>query len=201
MIEGTKPHKGLFNRLKRLSRSLSRKEKGSKNRDKAKRQLSRLHARIGNIRQDSLHQLTTDLTRRFSCIVLEDLNVKGMMANRCLARSIGDMGFYELRRQLEYKAKMHGGEIMIADRWYASSKRCSNCDYYYDALTLKMREWDCPACGSHHDRDINAALNLKKLVASFAVTACGEEGSDMVSNYHVKPASMKQEPNAKSVQV
>jgi len=195
VIEGPKPHKVLINRLRRLSRSLSKKEKSSKNRNKAKRKLAKLYARISNIRNDFLHQLTRNLTRRFSQIVVEDLNVKGMMANRRLSRAIGDMGFFELRRQLEYKAKRYGAEIIIADRWFASSKLCSKCDYHYAELTLAEREWTCPQCKITHDRDINSAVNLKNLAASSAVTVCGEEGSGVVRNYHVKPSSKKQESN------
>ena len=110
-IRSTKPHKALLNRLKRLSRSLSRKEKGSSNRSKAKNKLARLHARIANIRSDALHRLTTNLTRRFHTIGIEDLNVRGMQKNKRLSRSIGDMGFYEFRRQLCYKAEWRGGLV------------------------------------------------------------------------------------------
>ena len=193
VIQGPKPLKQLLNRLKRLSRSLSRKEKGSKNRHKAKIQLSRLHARISNIRQDALHKLTTYVTKIFSRIVIEDLHVKGMMSNRCLSRAISDMGFYELRRQLEYKTKKVSGEIIVANRWFASSQLCSNCKYQNKGLLLAEREWACPNCSFVHDRDINAAKNLKQFAASSAVTACGEEGSGAVEIHCVKLASMKQE--------
>lgn len=198
VIEGPKPHRSLLNRLRRLSRSLSKKEKGSKNRYKAKCKLAKLHARIGHIRQDALHKLTTNVTSRFSCIVIEDLNVKGMMANRCLSRAIGDMGFFELRRQLEYKAKRRGAEIIVANRWFASTKICSKCDYINTALSLAEREWTCPNCKITHARDINAAMNLEQLAASSAVTACGEEGSGAIITYRAKPASVKQESNAES---
>jgi putative transposase len=124
---GPKAHRRLLKRLKRLSRGHSRKVKGSANRRKAKDKLARLYARIANIRQDSLHQFTTSVTRRFDNIGIEDLNVKGMTQNRCLARVVSDMGFGELRRQLEYKAALRGGRVVVADRWYPSSKMCSNC--------------------------------------------------------------------------
>ena len=198
VIEGPKPHRSLLNRLRRLSRSLSKKEKGSKNRYKAKQKLAKLHARISSIRQDALHKLTTSVTSRFSCIVIEDLNVKGMMANRHLSRAIGDMGFFELRRQLEYKAKRCGSEIIVANRWFASTKTCSKCDFINSALSLAEREWTCPSCKITHDRDLNAAINLEQLAASSAVTACGEEGSDVIITYRVKPSSMKQESNTES---
>lgn len=113
-ITGAKPHRTLLNRLRRISRALSRKQKGSKNRAKAKTKLARLHGRIANIRNDELHKLTTSLTKRYGVIVIEDLNVKGMMANRHLARAVGDMGFHEFRRQLEYKSAMRGGTVMVA---------------------------------------------------------------------------------------
>lgn len=195
-IAGPKAHKALLKRLQRLSRSLSRKQKGSQNRKKAKAKLARLHARISNIRKDALHQFTTDLTRRFHTIGIENLNVKGMMSNRHLARSIADMGFFEFRRQLEYKAGMRGGIVVVADRWFASSKICSSCGYKLKSLPLSVREWTCPACGKNHDRDVNAAINLKNYAVSSTVLACGEEGAGFRCKTKVKPASMKQEVNA-----
>ena len=180
-------------RLRRASRSLSRKVKGSANRRKARPRLARLHARLANVRGDGLHKLTTDLTRRFHTVALEDLNVRGMVRNRSLARAVSDMGFAELRRQVEYKAAMRGGEVVFADRFYPSRKTCSDCGHVLDALPLSVRAWDCPACGAHHDRDIDAAVNLKNLAASSAVSTCGEEGSGVRRKTRVKPASTKQE--------
>ncbi len=165
---GPKPHKALLKRLRRLSRSLSRKQKGSANRRKAKAKLARLPTRSGNIRNDAQHKLTTDLTRRFHTIGIEDLNVRGMMATRHLARSIADMGFHECRQQLEYKAALRGGVVIVADRWFASSKTCSGC-------------------GMAHDRDVNAALNLKNYAVSSTVSACGGEGSGLGVNAKTKP--------------
>jgi len=198
-ISGPKPHKALLGRMRRLSRSLSRKQKGSKNRNKAKVKLSRLHAKAACIRNDSLHQFTTDVTRRFHTIVIEDLNVKGMVKNRRLARSIADMGFFECRRQLDYKADMRGGQIIVADRWFASSKMCSACGHKLDVLPLSVRQWTCPACGAAHGRDVNAAINLKNLAVSSTVSACGEEGAGLGRKTQVKPASAKQEVSSKSV--
>ena len=179
-VVGAKPHKALLSRLQRLSRSLSRKVKGSANRHKAKAKLARLHAKIANIRQDSLHQLTTDLTRRFHTIGIEDLNVSGMVKNRHLSRAISDMGFFEFRRQLEYKAGMRGSVVVVADRFFASSKTCSasGCGHKVDKLPLSVREWTCPLCGVVHDRDINAANNLEKYAVSSTVSACG--GCDLM---------------------
>jgi IS605 OrfB family transposase len=137
VIDGPKAHRALLNRLQRLSRSLSRKQKGSCNRKKAKAKLAKLHARIAALRSDALHKLTTDLAGRFHTIGIEDLNVRGMVKNRHLARSIADMGFFEVRRQLEYKAAMRGGVVVVADRVFASSKTCSACGY-------KLETFPCP---------------------------------------------------------
>lgn len=192
-VAGPKAHKALLQRLRSLSRSLSRKQKGSANRRKAKGRLAKLHARIAAIRSDALHQLTTDLTRRFHTIGIEDLNVRGMLGNRHLARSIADMSFFEFRRQLEYKAAMRGGQVVVADRFFASSKTCSACGHKLDELALSIRQWSCPTCGTTHDRDVNAAINLKLMAVSSTVSACGEEGAGRGRKTAVKPASMKQE--------
>jgi len=197
-ITGPKAHQALLSRLQRLSRSLSRKVKGSENRKKAKRKLARLHARIGNVRLDAMHQLTTDLTRRFHTIGIEDLNVRGMVKNRHLSRAVSDMGFFEFRRQLDYKAAQRGGMVVVADRWYPSSKTCSCCGHKLETLPLAVREWMCPDCGEHHDRDVNAATNLKNLAVSSTVSACGEEGSGLGRKPKTKPASVKQESSSKA---
>ena len=198
-IEGPKAHKGKLRCLQRLSRCLSRKVKGSANRKKAKMKLSRLHARIANIRQDALHQLTTELTRRFHTIGIEDLNVRGMVKNRHLSRAVSDMGFFEFRRQLDYKTAQRGGLVVVADRWYPSSKTCADCGHKLEALPLSVREWTCPECGSIHDRDVNAALNLKNLAVSSTVSVCGEESAGSGRKTRVKLASMKQKVSFESV--
>ncbi|KAF0112582.1 MAG: transposase-like protein [Rhodospirillaceae bacterium] len=198
IFEGPKAHKALLDRLQRLSRSLSRKVKGSQNRKKAKAKLARLHVRIGNIRKDALHQLTTSLTRRFHTIGIEDLNVKGMVKNRHLSRAVSDMGFFEFRRQLDYKATQRGGVIVVADRWYPSSKTCSVCSHKLETLSLSVREWMCPTCGVTHDRDVNTAINLKNLAVSSTVSACGEEGSGSGRKTRTKPASVKLESSSKA---
>ncbi len=194
---GPKALKVLLSRLQRLSRGLSRKVKGSGNRKKARARLARLHARIGNIRQDALHQLTTHLTRRFHTIGIEDLNVRGMMKNRHLARSVSDMGLFEFRRQLDYKAAQRGGVVVVAGRWFPSSKICSCCGNKLETLPLSVREWTCLECGTIHDRDVNAAINLKNLAVSSTVSACREEGSGGALYGNVKPASVKQESSTK----
>lgn len=171
VVVGPKPHKAALGRLRRLNQSLHRKVKGSRNRAKAKLQLSRLHARIRNVRQDALHKLTTDLTRRFSVIGIEDLNVEGMKATT-VARSVSDAGFYEFRRQLEYKAAAVGASVVVADRFFPSSKTCSSCGVVNADLGRGDTAWRC-VCGASHDRDLNAALNLRKLAVGSTVTACG----------------------------
>ena len=192
---GPKAHSRLLARLKRFSKRLSKKQKGSQNRNKMKIKLAKLHARITNIRNDALHKLTSDLTSRFDTIGIEDLNVRGMMKNRRLARSIADMSFHEFRRQVEYKATRRGGVVFVADRWFASSKICSSCGYKLDVLSLSRREWSCPSCSAKHDRDYNAAINLKNMAVSSTVSACGEEGAGFGRKTKVKPASVKQEVN------
>jgi len=201
IVTGPKAHKALLSRLRRLSRGLSRKVKGSENRKQAKLKLARLHARIGNVRSDGLHQLTTELTRRFHTIGIEHLNVRGMVKNRHLSRAVSDMGFFEFRRQLDYKAAQRGGMIVVADRWYPSSKTCSACGHRLETLSLSVRDWTCPECGSVHDRDVNAAINLRNLAVSSTVSACGEEGSGLGRKLKAKPASVKQESSSKATYV
>lgn len=195
-ICGPKAHTLLLKRLKRLSKRLSCKQKGSNNRKKMKIKLSRLHARITNIRNDALHKLTTDITSRFDTIGIEELNIRGMMKNHHIARAIADMSFYEFRRQVEYKAHRRGGIVVVANRWFASSKLCSCCGYKLDVLPLSVREWVCPICHAQHDRDYNAAVNLKNMAVSSTVSVCGEEGAGLDRKIKVKPASVKQKVNA-----
>ena len=185
-IDAPKPLKRLLSKLKRLQRKLSRQgmhytmedyvdangetrkiRKYSNNYMKTKTKLARLHAKIRNIRQDFLHKLTTRLVKEFDVICIEDLNVKGMMANHKLARAIMDLGFYEFKRQLLYKAKMWRKTVVIADRWYPSSKTCSHCGEKLKSLELSDRDWECPHCHTVHDRDANAAMNLRKLYSNY----------------------------------
>ncbi|MCL6599653.1 MAG: transposase [Alicyclobacillus macrosporangiidus] len=122
------------------------------------------------------------------------MNVKGMMRNRHLARAVGDIGFHEFRRQLEYKVQMRGGRVIVADRWFASSKICSACGYKMTDMPLSVRSWTCPDCGTSHDRDLNAAKNLAKLAVSSTVTACGED----IRPANTGATSTKQESNIKT---
>ena len=159
-----KPLKRLLYKLKRLQRKLSRAQKGSRNRSSLRVQVARLHRRIADIRLDAIHKVTSYISSNYSRVVIEDLNVRGMMKNHKLARAIADIGFYEFRRQLEYKMKMRGGELIIADRFFPSSKRCRFCGEDNHGLKLSDRSWTCPnkKCGKFiEDRDLNAAINLE----------------------------------------
>jgi putative transposase len=196
-VSGPKAHTALLKRLRRSSRGLSRKQKGSRNRAKAKKRLARLHTRIANIRKDATHKATTRLVKTYRRIGIEDLNVRGMVRNRHLARSIMDGSFFEFRRQLDYKARFYGATIVVADKWFPSSKTCSCCGSVKAELALSQRMFRCHECGFQCDRDRNAARNLECLAASFAVSACGEERSGAVRKTRVKRASVKQEPNGK----
>ncbi|MFY9778945.1 MAG: RNA-guided endonuclease TnpB family protein [Candidatus Baltobacteraceae bacterium] len=187
-IPSPKPLRRYLQKLKHLSRDLTRKQRGSRNRAKAKTKLARLHRRIADIRGDALHKLTTSLMR-YRTIAIEDLNVCGMLANRCLSRAIGDLGFFEFRRQLEYKAAMAGSSVIVAARWYPSSRLCSSCAAKNETLALSERLWTCASCGTSHDRDHNAAVNLARYAESSAASACGAAGSGGEDHLAVKPAA------------
>jgi len=182
-------------KLKQLHRSLSRKEKGSKNRDRAKLKLAKMYLRVFNVRQDSLHKVTTYLAKSHSKVVVEDLLVSGMMMNRRLARAIADVGFYEFRRQLEYKCQWYGSELVVVSRTFPSSKLCSQCGHRKKELSLSEREYHCEQCGLVIDRDLNAALNLVAVSLPETQNACGEEVRHSKSSEICNAASMKQEPN------
>ena len=148
-------------RLKILQRRMARTTNGSKNRAKLRRQIARVHERVANRRQDFLHKLSAALIRRFDTVCLEDLNVAGMTHNRSLSRRIAQSGWAEFRRQLEYKAQWYGKHVRVIGRFAPSSRLCV-CGYYNHALTLDDRQWDCPDCSRHHDRDVLAANNIKR---------------------------------------
>ena len=168
-------------RLRALGRALSRKQgpdrrtgqRPSNRWQRAAARLSRAHARVAHLRRDGLHKLTTRLTRDHGTIVVEDLNITGMLANRRLAKHIADAGFAEIRRQLAYKTRWNGGRLLVADRWYPSSKTCSGCGAAKAKLALSEREYHCEACGLVIDRDRNAAANLAALAAEFDTAGSG----------------------------
>ena len=159
VFDAPKPLKQAKTKLARLQRQASRQIKGSNNQRKTYQKIRRLHARIAWIRKDFLHKLTTYLAKTFKLIKIEDLNVKGLLANHKLAGAISDLGFYEFRRQLEYKCQMYGAASVLVERWFSSSKICSNCGHKKD-MPLQVRTYDCPACGLSVDRDLNASLNV-----------------------------------------
>ncbi len=162
-------------KLAKLQRRLAKKQKGSARRAKAKLKVARMHAKTADARRDFLHKLSTRLINENQVIAIESLAVSNMQKNRCLSKSIADASWSEFVRQLEYKAHWYGRTLVGIDRWYPSSKRCSDCGHTVATLPLKVREWTCPECGTIHDRDINAARNV--LAAGLAVSAHGESVS------------------------
>ena len=158
-------------RLARAQRRLARTQKGSANRDKARLKVARVHARISDRRRDFLHQLTTRLVRDNQVVVIEDLSVRNMIRNHDLARAISDAAWRQMRAMLAYKCQWYGRDLVVIGRWYPSSKTCSACGRIASSLPLGAREWECVSCGTRHDRDINAAVNIK--AAGLAVLACG----------------------------
>jgi putative transposase len=149
-------------KLARAQRRLSRKKKGSANRAKAKLKVARIHARIADQRQDFAHKLTTQLIRENQVVAAESLQVKNMLKNHSLAKAISNVGWHQITAMLAYKAQWYGRDFVQIDKFYPSSKRCHVCGHISDAMPLSVRYWDCPSCGSHHDRDVNAAKNILK---------------------------------------
>jgi putative transposase len=157
-----------YGRLRHAQKSLARKQKGSKNREKARIKVAKIHAQITDSRKDHLHKLTTQLVRENQRIVVENLAVKNMVKNPKLSQAISDVSWGEITRQLAYKCHWYGRKYTEIDRWFPSSKRCSNCGHIVEKMPLNVREWECPNCGIHHDRDINASKNI--LAAGLAVS-------------------------------
>lgn len=169
-------------RLKRAQKALSRKKIGSKRRAKAKDRVARIHARVANRRNDTLHKLTTRLAQTYSDISIEDLNVAGMVKNHRLAKAVQDASFSELRRQLEYKTAKTGAKLHVIDRWYPSSKTCSNCGSVKAKLSLTERTYKCEHCGLTIDRDLNAAINI--MVAGSAPETLNAHGGTVRRGNH-----------------
>jgi putative transposase len=196
-------------RLRALGRALSRKsgpdrrtgQRPSKRWERAAARLGRAHARVGNLRRDGLHKLTTRLASTHGTIVVEDLNVSGMLKNRRLARHIADAGFAEIRRQLAYKTGWNGGRLLTTDRWYPSSKTCSGCGTVKTKLALSERQFHCEACGLVIDRDLNASRNLAALAAEFDTAGSGPvagRGADQKTRIRGQVAA-KRQPGTTSV--
>ena len=184
----------LYRKLKVAQKELSRKTKGSSNRDKARLGVARIHAKIKDARTDFLHKLTTCLVRENSLIAIEDLAIRNMVKNHKLARSISDASWGEFFRQLEYKCDWYGRQLVKIDRFFPSSKRCNHCGFVMDKLPLNVRKWDCPGCGTKGiDRDVNAGKNI--LAAGLAVIVCGATVRAEQSK-SVKPGAMKQKPKS-----
>lgn len=186
------PHPLLKNlkRLRRIQQTLSRRKKGSKNREKARIKVAKIHQRIADIRSDFLHKLSTRLVRENQTIAVETLNVRGMVRNHHLAQRISDSGWSEFVRQLEYKSKWHGRTFIRVGSFFPSSKACNACGLIVESLPLNIRSWVCK-CGAQHDRDTNAARNI--LAAGLAVSACGADVS-LGQEFLPKHLAMKQEP-------
>ena len=178
-IENPRAFKSRLRKIKRLQRVVSRRKKGSANREKAVRRLARAHLRVANVRKNALHQVTSRLARTKSAVVLENLNVSGMVKNHHLAQAIMDVGFYEFRRQMLYKGHWYGCQFILADPFYPSSKRCSQCGHIKVEMGLSERVYICDHCGWKVDRDLNAAINLEQLATGSSPEryACGESVS------------------------
>lgn len=167
-FESPKPLAGQLKKLGRAQRRLSRTQKGSRRRATQRLKVARIHRRIRNIRKAFCHMVTSKIADENQVIVLEDLNVKGMLRNHCLARAISDIGFFELQRQLEYKVADRGGKVLFADRFFPSSRMCRVCEHVHEGLTLSDRVFCCPYCGHTEDRDVHAAKNLESITTTQA---------------------------------
>ncbi len=181
--------------LARYQRRMARKQRGSANRGKAKAKVARAHRKVRAARADFLHKTSARLVRDHDVIVIEDLNVRGMVRNRSLAKAISDCGWGAFRRMLEYKTAKHGRHLIVIDRWLPSSKICSRCRHLLAELSLGTRTWQCPSCGTRHDRDVNAAKNI--LAAGLAVSACGADVRHSGSS-RVRSAVKQESPSFKA---
>jgi putative transposase len=177
-------------RLAKAQGELSRKVKGSANREKARRRVAKVHARIADRRRDFLHKLSTRLVRENQTVVIENLTVRNLLKNGKLARAISDAAWTQLRSMLEYKCGWYGRELVVVDRWFPSSKLCGACGTIAAKMPLNVREWTCD-CGTTHDRDVNAARNI--LAAGLAVSACGDGVRPQRESSRTGPSSVKQE--------
>lgn len=195
-IVAPKPLNKKIKRLKRLSKQHSRKVKGSNNRKKSALKLARYHRKIRNTRKDFLHKFSTELAKTKSVIIVEDLDIKKMLQGPYhLNKSIHDAGWGEFKRMLEYKTKWYGSKLVVAPQYYPSSKLCSKCKFCLDKMPLSIRNWRCPYCHADHDRDINAAKNLRDYYtgSSPGIYACRDSSGGGTGNWSTSHESMKQE--------
>ena len=168
--------------LRKAQQALSRKVKGSARREKARERVARLYARVADARADAIHKATSMIASNYDTVCIEDLHVAGMLKNHSLARSLSDAALGEFRRQLEYKTTRTGAVLRVVDRWYPSSKTCSNCGVVKAKLSLSERTFNCDACGLSIDRDLNAAINIQ--VAGSAPETLNARGEDVRRNQH-----------------
>jgi putative transposase len=188
-VENIKIKRNNHNKLAKLHKELSRKQKGSSNREKAKIKLAKFYEKLNNKKENYLHHITNQLIDENQVIVIEDLNVSGMLKNHHLAKSIQELSLYRFKEMLRYKANWYGNHIVEIDRFFPSSKLCSVCGNKNTKLRLKDREWICSECGTKHDRDFNAAINIlnegKRLYKDIIPTRCGELTPLETSGYAV----------------
>jgi len=195
VIENPNPLRSRLRKIRRLSRELHRRAKGSNNRRKTVERLAKAYWRIGNIRRDALHKATTHLAKNHGEVIIEDLNVRGMTQNRRLARAVSDVGMAGFRKQLEYKCRWYGSRLTVAPRFYPSTKRCSSCGHVKDEMPLSARTYECERCGLIFDRDLNAALNLVAVSSTETLNACGDLASTVPFGAP-RAGAEKQEVNA-----
>ncbi len=206
-VPAVRAYRKYLRKLRRAQRQVSKKfikgaKKQSNNYYKAKKKVAKIHYQIACLRRDTLHKLTSDLAKNHGEIIIEDLNIKGMSKNHKLASAILDGGFYEFRRQLEYKASWYGAKVTVGNRYYPSSKMCSSCGKIKEKLSLAERIYNCEVCGLEIDRDLNAAINLENYQENSSVSyagsletetkACGESNQPKAQRLR---DSMKQEAN------
>lgn len=173
-FENIKVKRNNQKKLIKLNRELSRKQKDSQNKNKARIKLAKFHEKLNNQKENYLHQVSNQLLNENQVIVMEDLNVKGMLKNHNLAKSIQELSLYRFKTLLIYKSEWYGRDLIEIDRFYPSSKLCSYCGYKNDRLTLKDREWQCPECKTHHNRDLNAAINIRNEGLRILTTNCND---------------------------
>jgi len=196
-FKNPKTYKKFLSKLKRMQRWLSRKTKGSNNRRKQKDKVAKLHYKISNIRKDNIHKMTSQVVKtKPQKIVIEDLSAKNMMKNHKLAQSIADSSFGEIRRQFEYKTRWNNIELVVASRWFPSSKLCSNCGNKKEELKLSDRIYKCDSCGFEIDRDLNASINLKLYTVSS--TGINASGDGKVHALNSRCPSVNEEFNSKT---